>query len=430
MKSSSGSAIICTCVILFLLTGIVAAISPEYDKVISIHMNIDNGKILVKSVEMHYGSAPDLFPTDQGFRGELVAADGRIVKSFMVFDPRVQFGDTIVGGPDSPRIVGVVERRNSVDFVVTVPFFSGVTEFRIYNVQEGTLISSVNLKPRIDAFFSVYPNDPDNPAFSGNGAPAIADTSPTIAQDPQTTSPGQIVGLQVIGAGALLLLGGAFASVRFLRKKPKHVLIVDDNRDIIVVISGMLKKGGYVTRAAASGEECLRDLESAVPDLILLDIGMEPMNGWETLRRIKKNPQTKSIPVIMLTALKLTPKDVLDYGIFIEDYVMKPVTQQGLSDAIMHVFARRQLIEEQIAAAKSAGIDRDELCEHARLTRIVDVNKRLWDLLVRTYKREEGMMQGAEDEITRAIMNIEGTFRDQEKRLGEIQHRKGVGTRS
>ncbi len=87
----------------------------------------------------------------------------------------------------------------------------------------------------------------------------------------------------------------------------------------------------------------------------------------------------------MLTAQRLTPKDVEDYGICIEDYIVKPVTSEDLNDAITHVFARRQMIREKIAAAKGAGIDRNELCECARLTRVVDVNKRLWDLLVKTY---------------------------------------------
>jgi CheY-like chemotaxis protein len=181
-----------------------------------------------------------------------------------------------------------------------------------------------------------------------------------------------------------------------------------------------------VTRTATGGEECLRELESAVPDLILLDIGMEPMDGWETLRRIKKNPATRGLPVIMLTAWKLTPQDVEDYGICIEDYIMKPVTYEGLKEAIMHVFARRQLIDEKIAAAKGAGIDRNELCECARLIRVVDVNKRLWDILVRSYNQDEGL-NGPGTEIPIEIKNTERKIRDQEQRLKQILHKFGSG---
>jgi CheY-like chemotaxis protein len=230
----------------------------------------------------------------------------------------------------------------------------------------------------------------------------------------------------------VLLLFGAFASVRsvrFWRAKPKSVLIVDDNPDIIDVIAGMLMKGGgYVTRAATSGGECLKALESAVPDLILLDIGMEPMDGWETLKRIKKNPATQGIPVIMLTGLRLTPKDVEDYGICIEDYVVKPATFDDLNDAITHVFARRQMIRKKLAAAKGAGIDRNELCECARLTRVVDVNKRLWNLLIKTCPSDtDTTVPGSE--LALAIKNTERKIRDQEHRLEQIRHDLGSGAR-
>jgi two-component system, OmpR family, response regulator len=428
MRLSSGFTIICICLILSSLTGFVTADSAQYDKSVSISMHIDNGKITTGSTEIRYGSAPQLFPTQEGFRGELVAADGSTVKTFTVPDPRVQFGDVIVDNSNGPQIQNIVDRQNSADFVVIIPFDRNITEFRLYNSAEGTLLASVNLKPQIDSFFASYPSDPDNPALFGSKSPVMADTPQTGTPGPGAASSGQLPGTMAIVSGAVLLLGGGFASVRFLRKKPKSVLIVDDDKDIIEVIEGMLKLGGYAARSATSGAECLKELESAVPDLILLDIGMEPMDGWETLKRIKKNPATKGILVIMLTARKLIPKDVEDYGIFIEDYIVKPVTSQGLADAIMYAFARQQIIEEKIAAAKGAGIPRNELCECVRLTRVVDVNKRLWDLLVKTYKQEDGMNDPG-GEITLGLKNTERKIRDLEHRLEQIRQNLRSGAR-
>jgi len=429
MKPGSGFVIVCICLIMFSFTGIVAADSASYDKSISISLNIDSGIVTTKSTEIYYGSAPNLFPAQEGFTGELVAADGSVVQTFTVRDPRVQFGDAIVTGSDGPRIKGIVDRQNSADFVVITPFDRKVTEFRLYNSGEGTLLASVNLKPAMDSFFASYPNDPDNPAVSGSKAPVLADEIPVIPQDPGTKSSDQLLALQVAGSGAVVLLGGGFASIRFLRKRSKSVLIVDDNRDIIDVIAAMLKTGGYTTRAATSGKECIKELESAVPDLILLDIGMEPMDGWETLRWIKKNPATKDILVIMLTARKLIPRDVEDYGIFIEDYIVKPVTDKSLKDAVMHVFARQQMIDEKIAAANGAGIDRNELHEWAHLIRVVDVNKRLWNMLVKTYNMETDVMEGTDNEITHAMKNIEETMWNQEHRLEKIQRNIGSSMR-
>ena len=168
MKPSSFFTIICICLILSSITGVVAVDAAQYDKSVSIHLNIDNGKITTKSTEIYYGSAPNLFPMQEGFKAELVAADGSIVKTFTVWDPRVQFGDVIVGNPDNPQIQGVVYRQDSVDFVVTFPFDREITEFRLYNPAEGTLLASVSLQPQIDSFFASYPNDPDNPELYGS----------------------------------------------------------------------------------------------------------------------------------------------------------------------------------------------------------------------------------------------------------------------
>jgi two-component system, OmpR family, response regulator len=428
MKPSYCFMIICICLLLPGLAGVVTADAAQYDKYVSIYLNIDNGRITTTSTEIQYGTAPPLFPTQEGFKAELVAADGSIVKTFTIWDPRIQIGDVIVGNSYDPRIQSIGDRQNSADFVITLPFDRRVTEFRLYDPAEGTLLASVNLKPRIDAFFASYPEDPDNPALSGSAFPVQANPLPSVTPVSGSASTGQLHGILAIVSGAVMLLGGGFALVRLRQKRPKNVLIVDDNPDVITVIAGMLGMSGYTTLTATGGEECLKVLGSAVPDLILLDIGMEPVDGWETLRRIKKNKETRGIPVIMLTARKLMPSDVEDFGICIEDYIVKPVTLRDLNDAVTHVFARQQMIREKIAAAKGAGIDRNELCECARLTRVVDVNKRLWDLLVRTYHMEEGP-QVPGDEITLALSNTKQKIMDQERRLEQIQHNVSSGAR-
>jgi CheY-like chemotaxis protein len=81
-----------------------------------------------------------------------------------------------------------------------------------------------------------------------------------------------------------------------------HILIVDDeplNRQVLEV---MLAPDGYSVRSAASGEEALASAAEHPPDLILLDIMMPAMDGYEVVRRIKADEATKNIPVIMVTA--------------------------------------------------------------------------------------------------------------------------------
>src|SRR5208337_2563575 len=102
------------------------------------------------------------------------------------------------------------------------------------------------------------------------------------------------------------------------------VLIVDDSPDVVAMVSYVLARSGYDCITASGGRECLSLLAARKPDVILLDIVMEPMDGWSTLKEIKKNPETRKIPVLMLTGNRLTASKARQYHICIEDYVRKP----------------------------------------------------------------------------------------------------------
>ena len=87
----------------------------------------------------------------------------------------------------------------------------------------------------------------------------------------------------------------------------------------------LLKRKGFKAIPSHGGDEALTVLTTVTPDLILLDIMMEPMDGWETLDRIKANPATKDIPVLMFSAKKITPDEAEQHCLNIEDFVSKPV---------------------------------------------------------------------------------------------------------
>jgi two-component system, OmpR family, response regulator len=198
------------------------------------------------------------------------------------------------------------------------------------------------------------------------------------------------------------------------------IMVVDDSPFIVDVFVTMLERGGYRTVAAYGGEECLEILKTVMPDLILLDIMMEPMDGWETLERIKENPSTKEIPVLMLTAKQLTPAEAQEYGIYIEDYVLKPITHRELYDAIEHVLNRRQAIKSDVDIARQSGFDAQVVSEYARLSKSIDVNKRLLKILETTYNINDVKMRVSED-ISRAIKSMETNIKFQEGRLQQIK---------
>ena len=198
------------------------------------------------------------------------------------------------------------------------------------------------------------------------------------------------------------------------------ILVVDDSPFIVDVFVTMLERGGYRTVAAYGGEECLEILKTVTPDLILLDIMMEPVDGWETLERIKENPKTKDIPVLMLTAKQLSPTEAQEYGIYIEDYVLKPITHRELYDAIEHVLKRQQSIKSDIDLAKQSGFDSDLIAEYARLSKSIDVNKRLMKILETTYNFDDAKVRVSE-EIANAIKGMEMNIKFQEDRLRQIK---------
>ena len=82
----------------------------------------------------------------------------------------------------------------------------------------------------------------------------------------------------------------------------KVVMIVDDEQDIVTSVGQVLEANGYKVIQAIGGKECLIKLHEATPDLVLLDIMMPEMSGWDVAAKIKENPAWNAIPIIFLTA--------------------------------------------------------------------------------------------------------------------------------
>jgi CheY-like chemotaxis protein len=116
-------------------------------------------------------------------------------------------------------------------------------------------------------------------------------------------------------------------------------MVVDDDDDIIYVVRMMLESAGHEVYGFTSGEECLEKLKREVPDYILLDIEMPDMDGWKTLREIKKDEKLKDIPVAMLTARKLNPEIIeREEMAMLVDYIYKPFTKKDVIETLKQVY--------------------------------------------------------------------------------------------
>ncbi|CAN2044858.1 histidine kinase [Candidatus Magnetomoraceae bacterium gMMP-13] len=110
-----------------------------------------------------------------------------------------------------------------------------------------------------------------------------------------------------------------------MKDTENYILIVDDSSENIQVINYFLKRNDYNVAAASDGQQALNMIAERKPELILLDVTMPIMDGFETCKKIKANPETKDIPVIFITA-KAEPRDIVKgFKIGAADYVSKPL---------------------------------------------------------------------------------------------------------
>lgn len=115
-----------------------------------------------------------------------------------------------------------------------------------------------------------------------------------------------------------------------MEERPR-VLAVDDAPDNLVLLDRMLKRQGFDVAKASSGKECLARSASEHPDLIILDVAMPEMNGFETLKHLRGNELTKDIPVIILTANSKDAKSIEEgFSLGADEYLTKPIDQDEL----------------------------------------------------------------------------------------------------
>jgi signal transduction histidine kinase len=134
-------------------------------------------------------------------------------------------------------------------------------------------------------------------------------------------------------------------------KNDSFILIVDDNANNLSVLSEILKSAGYKVRMAMNGEAALTQVERAHPQLILLDIQMPKIDGFETCRRLQANPVTAGIPVIFMTALTDIDNKVKGLTLGAVDYMTKPLESTEVLARVKIHWRLKQLtdrLEQQV----------------------------------------------------------------------------------
>ncbi len=145
------------------------------------------------------------------------------------------------------------------------------------------------------------------------------------------------------------------------------ILIVDDDVDSVELLTKRLRAEGYDTSDAHDGEQALQQVEQYEPDLIILDIKMPKIDGYEVCRRLKGSEDTRRIPILMLTVKRKVPDKVKGLDVGADDYIPKPFDYRELSHRVRYWTAVKMEVEERVREIRRL---EQELIESERLAAI------------------------------------------------------------
>jgi two-component system phosphate regulon response regulator PhoB len=133
--------------------------------------------------------------------------------------------------------------------------------------------------------------------------------------------------------------------VEALRPQDCTVLVVDDEADLRSIVEFNLKQAGYQTRAAGGGTEALESCGKSRPDIVILDLNMPDLNGIEVCRALRAAPETRDLPILMLTARGSEIDRVVGFEVGADDYVTKPFVVREL---VLRVDALRRRLSRAL----------------------------------------------------------------------------------
>jgi len=163
------------------------------------------------------------------------------------------------------------------------------------------------------------------------------------------------------------------------------ILIVDDNIDTVELLRKRFRAEGYDTDEAYDGEDGLKKVRDYEPDLIILDVMMPKIGGYEVCRKLKRDENTKHIPILMLTAKGRVPDKVKGLNVGAEGYITKPFDFKEVLARVRSLLAQRVESKKRAEREKSAALDYfvDEVSHEVRnpLVAIGGFSRRLRDNL-------------------------------------------------
>lgn len=159
-------------------------------------------------------------------------------------------------------------------------------------------------------------------------------------------------------------------------ERPKRILVVDDHPDNVQVLRARLEARGYVVDEAGDGEAALEKIHESPPDLVLLDVMMPKLDGFEVARRMKADPTLPFIPVMLQTALDTTESMVEGLDAGADDYISKPINFRELEARVKSLLRIKALQETLQQREQELSAANDRLLLVARTDALTGVSNR------------------------------------------------------
>ncbi|MEW6587304.1 MAG: response regulator [Nitrospirota bacterium] len=211
-----------------------------------------------------------------------------------------------------------------------------------------------------------------------------------------------------------------------MAEKKNRILVVDDAPDTVELLRKRFRAEGYETDEAYNGEEGLQKVSEFDPDLVVLDVMMPKMDGYEVCRRLKSDEKTKYIPILMLTAKGEVEHKVRGLDIGADDYMAKPFDYKELSARIRSLLSLKAVHERKVETEKAGALEQmiDEVAHEIRnpLTAVGgfarkvynrlpegDPNRKYMEMIIEDVVVLEGMIKQLIELKTMSISNKEST---------------------
>jgi two-component system phosphate regulon response regulator PhoB len=175
------------------------------------------------------------------------------------------------------------------------------------------------------------------------------------------------------------------------RSTPLRVLVVEDEPDIAAVVAYQLAHAGFAVRTAGTGSEAIRAIEMDPPDLMILDLLLPEMSGFEVLRTVRAADETRSLPVVVLTARGDEEDRIAGFELGADDYVSKPFSPKELVLRVEAVLRRAGGGRDGSAGTRQLRIGPVSVDLHAQRVRVegeeIRLSRKEYQLLVCLMRR-------------------------------------------